>query len=329
MLFWEGRWVGVVLGMGLCKATIYMWLNNSHRRYCFVAAYPLAVRDCLFTWVSVHDSVIDFPHQLFHSWPRERSSAIRNPRPARLAKSRRGRGEVLCSHGVRLVEHVKYTVAESGNSLVVSSIFALVWRSSRWLSASCSRLWSLWRHLLNWHPPFDVQDLVMWPLWRQVMHNRCLFTYLHFSVGEAPLNSLQSLTACCPPEIGQFLRRPCWFPRSWSMLVWSNRRLGSFPSTSTVVHTTLAYSVNQALKSTIMVGKGLIIAAWLAHFTYLLIGSLATRSFICVGFHKCSSAVADGKMAVSGWWKQFQAGKLPPSFKTLPMMPPRRKREYP
>jgi len=69
---WEGRWVGVVLGVGLCKATISMRLNNSHRRYYIVAIYPLAVRDCLFTGVSVHDSVIDFSHQLIHSWPRER-----------------------------------------------------------------------------------------------------------------------------------------------------------------------------------------------------------------------------------------------------------------
>jgi len=37
-----------------------MRLNNSHRRYCFVAKYPLAVWDCLFTGVSVHDSVFDF-----------------------------------------------------------------------------------------------------------------------------------------------------------------------------------------------------------------------------------------------------------------------------
>jgi len=84
MLFWKRRWVGVVLGMGLCNATIYMRLKNSNRRYCFVAGYPLAVRDCLFTRVSVHDSVFDFPHRLIHSWPRERSSAIRNLRPARL-----------------------------------------------------------------------------------------------------------------------------------------------------------------------------------------------------------------------------------------------------
>jgi len=33
---------------------------------------------CLFTGVSVHDSVFDFSHHLTHSWPRERSSAIRN-----------------------------------------------------------------------------------------------------------------------------------------------------------------------------------------------------------------------------------------------------------
>jgi len=61
-----------------------MRLNNSHRRYCFVAKYPLAVRDCLFTGVSVHDTVFDLSHQLINSWPRERSSAIRNLRPARL-----------------------------------------------------------------------------------------------------------------------------------------------------------------------------------------------------------------------------------------------------
>jgi len=73
-----------VLGVGLCKATIKMRLNNSHRRYCFVAKYPLAVRDCLFTGASVHDSVFDLSHQLIHSWPREGSSAIRNLRPARL-----------------------------------------------------------------------------------------------------------------------------------------------------------------------------------------------------------------------------------------------------
>jgi len=59
-----------------------MRLNNSHRRYGFVAIYPLAGRDCLFTGVSAHDSVFDFSHQRTHSWPRERSSAIRNLRPA-------------------------------------------------------------------------------------------------------------------------------------------------------------------------------------------------------------------------------------------------------
>jgi len=61
-----------------------MRLNISHRRYCFVAIYPLAVRDGLFTRASVHDSVFNFSHQLIHSWPRDRSSAIRNLRPARL-----------------------------------------------------------------------------------------------------------------------------------------------------------------------------------------------------------------------------------------------------
>jgi len=59
-----------------------MRLNNSHRRYFFVAGYPLAVRDRLFTGASAHDSVFDSPYQLIHSWPRERSSAIRNLRPA-------------------------------------------------------------------------------------------------------------------------------------------------------------------------------------------------------------------------------------------------------
>jgi len=49
----------VVLGMGSCKATILMRLNNLHRRYCFVY--------CLLTGISVHDFVIDYPHQLFHS----------------------------------------------------------------------------------------------------------------------------------------------------------------------------------------------------------------------------------------------------------------------
>jgi len=33
---------------------------------------------------TVHDSVFDLSHQLIHSWTRERSSAIRNLRPARL-----------------------------------------------------------------------------------------------------------------------------------------------------------------------------------------------------------------------------------------------------
>jgi len=60
------------------------WVCVKQRRYCFVAIYPLAARNCLFTGVSVHDTVFDFSHQLIHRWPRERSSAIRNLRPARL-----------------------------------------------------------------------------------------------------------------------------------------------------------------------------------------------------------------------------------------------------
>jgi len=47
-----------------------MRLNNSHRRYRFVAGYPLAFG------VSVHDPVFDFPHQLIHSWPGERGRPL-------------------------------------------------------------------------------------------------------------------------------------------------------------------------------------------------------------------------------------------------------------
>jgi len=51
-----------------------MRLKNSHRRYCFAGCPGMFIY-----WISVHDSVIDFSHQLIHSW----SSAIRNLRPAR------------------------------------------------------------------------------------------------------------------------------------------------------------------------------------------------------------------------------------------------------
>jgi len=53
-----------------------MRLNHSHRRS---AGCP-----GLFIYWGNHDSVFDFSHQLIHSWSRERSSAIRNLRPAQL-----------------------------------------------------------------------------------------------------------------------------------------------------------------------------------------------------------------------------------------------------
>jgi len=42
-----------------------MRLDNLHRRYCFAAIYLLAVRDCLYTGVSAHDSVFDFSPSFF------------------------------------------------------------------------------------------------------------------------------------------------------------------------------------------------------------------------------------------------------------------------
>jgi len=47
-----------------------------------------------------------------------------------------------------------------------------------------------------------------------------------------------------------------------------------------------------------MVGKGIIVAASFAHSIRLLVWSLATRSYISVGFPKFGSAIADCKKAV-------------------------------